>query len=73
MWMAVAISTPARAASGMSETQRAATSTTTSRTSAWVSAASREVAPARTFTAVRAIAAVAGMPPNSGDARLASP
>ena len=73
MWMAVAISTPARAASGMSATHRAAASTTASRTSAWVSAASREVAPARTLTAVRAIAAVAGIPPNSGEPRLARP
>ena len=40
---------------------------------ACVSAASLELAPARTLTAVRAIAPVAGMPPNSGAARLARP
>ncbi len=58
---------------GSRPTQRAATSTMTSRTTAWVSAASRDVAPERTLTAVRAIAAVAGMPPNSGAPRLARP
>ena len=36
-------------------------------------AASRDRAPERTLTAVRAIAAVAGMPPNSGVTRLAMP
>ncbi len=73
MCTAVATSTPARAARGISETQRAASSTTSSRKAAWVSAAHREVAPERTLTAVRAMAAVAGIPPNSGAARLASP
>ena len=36
-------------------------------------AASRETAPVRTLTAVRAIAAVAGIPPNSGLATFARP
>jgi len=36
-------------------------------------AATRVRAPARTFTAVRAIAPVAGIPPNNGAAMLASP
>ena len=69
----MASSTPASAASGMRATSGAAASTITARTTAWVSAASLEPAPARTLTAVRAIAAVAGTPPNSGAARLASP
>jgi hypothetical protein len=42
-------------------------------TTAWINAAVLERAPARTFTAVRAIAAVAGMPPTSGAAKFASP
>jgi len=67
---AVAMRTPASAARGISATHRAATRTMTSSTSAWVRAASREVAPERTLTAVRAIA---GMPPKSGAARLARP
>jgi hypothetical protein len=69
----VANRTPAKAASGICETSGATVSTTTSRTTAWVSAASFEVAPARTFTAVRAIAAVPGIPPNNGAARFARP
>ncbi len=67
------MSTPASATSGISPTQRAASSTTTSSTTACTTAASREDAPERTFTAVRAIAAVAGIPPNSGAPRLARP
>ena len=39
----------------------------------WVTAASRDRAPVRTLTAVRAMAAVAGMPPKSGTTRLAMP
>ena len=42
-------------------------------TSEWVMAATLVRAPARTFTAVRAIAPVAGMPPKSPVATLASP
>ncbi len=69
----VANRTPARAASGMSDTRGAAAKTTATSTSEWVTAASRELAPARTLTAVRAIAAVAATPPNTGTTRLASP
>ena len=70
---AVAMSTPARAASGIQATTSVRASTTTSSTSECTTAASRERAPERTLTAVRAIAAVAGMPPSSGEARFASP
>src|SRR3954453_14106662 len=42
-------------------------------TAAWMSAARRDPAPERTLTAVRAIAPVAGTPPNRGAARLARP
>ncbi|MNC24446.1 hypothetical protein D3C75_725010 [compost metagenome] len=44
-----------------------------STTPAWMIAASGEKAPARTLAAVRAIAAVAVMPPNSGAIRLPRP
>jgi hypothetical protein len=64
---AVAIRIPASAARGICATHPAATSTTTRSRSAWVRAARRDVAPDRTLTAVPAIAAVAGMPPNSGE------
>ena len=71
---AVAMSTPASAASGIHPT--------TGREGQHHDAAARASARPRpagtaprsgTFTAVRAIAAVAGMPPSSGDARLARP
>ena len=70
---AVAMSTPARAASGIQPTTGARASTTTSSTTECTTAASRDRAPDRTLTAVRAIAAVAGMPPSSGEAMLARP
>jgi len=70
---AVTMSTPERAASGMRPTGCAATSTTSSSTSACTTDASRVLAPERTLTAVRAIAPVAGMPPNSPAATEASP
>ena len=70
---AVTISTPASAANGMAPTGAPRNSTTTSSTKAWITDASRVRAPARTFTAVRAMAPVAGMPPNSGATTLASP
>lgn len=73
MRIAVAISTPASAASGILETSGAAANTMTASTAAWKRAASREEAPVRTLTAVRAIAPVAGTPPNSGAAMFASP
>ena len=73
MPMAVATRTPASAASGIAPTHCDASRTTASRTSDWVTAASRERAPDRTLTAVRAIAAVAGMPPNMGVTMFATP
>ena len=73
MCTAVAMRTPASAASGIRPTKGAATSTATSRTAACVRAASRDLAPDLTLTAVRAIAAVAGTPPKSGTTRLANP
>ena len=63
---------PARPA-GSADQRRGGEDDDPARTRAWVSAASREPAPERTLTAVRAIAAVAGTPPNSGVARLATP
>lgn len=73
MRTAVTISTPARAASGIMPTGPEAASTTTSSTTAWKIAAMRDRPPERTFTAVRAIAPVAGMPPNSADPIEAMP
>ena len=73
MRTAVTMSTPARAASGMRATSEAAKRTTATRVKEWMMAAARVRAPARTFTAVRAMAPVAGMPPKSGDTTLARP
>ena len=73
IWITVASSTPASAASGMCPTQGAATSMTISRATAWVDDASRDRAPLRTLTAVRAMAAVAGTPPKIGTTRFATP
>src|SRR5699024_1936533 len=64
MRIAVMNSTPARAASGIIPTGPAATYTTASSTRAWTIEAMRVRAPARRLTEVRAIAPVAGMPPN---------
>ncbi len=57
----------------MRETTGAASKMTATMTSAWVIAATLVRAPARTFTVVRAMAPVAGMPPNMPDAMLARP
>ena len=70
---AVAKSTPASAASGIRLTSGPAVKTITARTPACTTAESFDVAPARTFTAVRAMAPVAGTPPNTGAARFARP
>ena len=70
---AVTINTPASAASGIWATTSVKHSTISSNTRACTTADSRVRAPARTLTAVRAIAPVAGIPPNKGDTRLASP
>ncbi len=69
----VAISTPASAASGILDTQPVATRTTSRSASDCVIAPRRERPPLRTFTAVRAIAAVAGTPPKNGVTTLATP
>jgi hypothetical protein len=73
MRTAVTMSTPARAASGISATSPDPTNTTAISTSEWTIEATRVWAPALTFTAVRAIAPVAGTPPNSGTIMLARP
>ncbi len=73
MRTAVTMSTPASAASGMRATSDPPRYATPKSTTAWVIAARRVRPPERTFTAVRAMAPVAGMPPNSGATTLASP
>ncbi len=73
IWMAVATRTPASAASGIQATHCDASRITRSSAADWVTAASRERAPDRTLTAVRAMAAVAGIPPKNGTARFAMP
>ena len=71
---AVTISTPASAASGMSATTGDSGEHDRARTTPWTIAATRVRAPARTLTAVRAIAPVAGIPPNEATtATLARP
>ena len=70
---AVTMSTPASAASGMTATSPPPATTTTMRTSEWTMAETRVRAPARTLTAVRAMAPVAGIPPNAPDAMFARP
>lgn len=57
----------------MADILRAKTPTINCRVIAWVTAAVRERAPARTLIAERAIAAVAEKPPKNGTARLATP
>ena len=73
MRTAVTISTPDSAARGMWATGPATTRTTASSTAACATAATRVRAPERTLTAVRAIAPVAGMPPNRPAASEARP
>src|SRR5438094_986682 len=58
---------------GMNFASGAAARMMMSNVSAWVIPATGERAPLRIFVAVRAIAPVAGMPPNSGLAILAMP
>ncbi len=70
---AVTIRTPASAASGIRASRPASANTETSRTTLWTTVATRVCAPARTLTAVRAIAPVAGIPPMNDTATLASP
>ena len=70
---AVTTRTPPRTARGIRETTGAANRMTATMTSEWVIAATLVRAPARTFTAVLAIAPVAGMPPKNPVAMLANP
>jgi hypothetical protein len=71
--IAVTINTPASAASGIFATSGPQKYTTNTKTIEWTIAETRVRAPALTLTAVRAIAPVAGMPPNNGDAKFARP
>ena len=73
MRSAVITSTPPRAAIGMRATIGEANTMTPSSTTAWNTTASRVRPPVRALTAVRAIAPVAGRPPNRPEATLASP
>ncbi|MCR3750310.1 hypothetical protein LX88_004297 [Lentzea californiensis] len=70
---AVASRTPASTASGMRPTIGAAASMIAASVTACTKAASRELAPDRTLTAVLAMAAVAGTPPNIGVMTFAMP
>ncbi len=65
---AVTMSTPASAASGMRADRPRGDEDDEEQDAAWKSAAIRVRPPERTFTAVRAIAPVAGIPPNRPDA-----
>ena len=71
MLYATTIRIAASTDSGMYRASGAATSSTTSSVSAWTMPATGVRAPERMLVAVRAIAPVAGRPPNSGDAMLA--
>ena len=64
---------PASVAIGMCAASGPATARTTSRVAACVRPAIGVVPPLRMLVAVRAIAPVAGIPPKSGDAMLATP
>ncbi len=64
---------PARRAGSRATRRRRGTARPATSTTAWTIAATRVRAPARTLTAVRAIAPVAGMPPNSGDDDVGEP
>ena len=73
MWYATTTRMPASVAIGMSAAQRPKHSVMSSSVSAWTMPATGVRPPFLTFVAVRAIAPVAGMPPNSGDTMLATP
>ena len=64
---------PASVAIGIHPAHGPAATRITSRTTACTIPATGVRPPTRTLVAVRAIAPVAGIPPNSGDARLAMP
>ena len=64
---------PARVARGIRPAQRPKKSVMIRRVSAWMIPATGVRPPFFTFVAVRAIAPVAGMPPNSGAAMFATP
>ncbi len=70
---ATAVSTPARAASGIRATMPPRKSIEASRINAWTIAERRLGAPAWMFVADRAMTPVTGMPPNSAEATLPSP
>jgi hypothetical protein len=65
--------TAAKAAVGTCEITGLSTRTTTSKNIAWVMATMRLFAWERTFTLVRAIAPVAGIPPMREEAIVATP
>ena len=73
MRTAVTMSTPASAASGMRATSAPPRYATARSSNAWVIDARRVRPPERTFTAVRAMAPVAGIPPKRGAIRFARP
>jgi hypothetical protein len=63
----------ARTDSGINRASGAAKRTIARRVSAWIIPATGVLAPERMLVAVRAIAPVAGSPPNSGERMLATP
>lgn len=69
----VTISTAESAHSGIADTRPVAKYTTQSSSSEWTMAETRVTPPDRTLTAVRAMAPVAGIPPNTPDATDAMP
>ena len=73
MFQATIVSTPASAASGISEASGAASSMNSRRKTECSMPAIGPRAPARTLVAVRAIVPVAQMPPNSAEPMLATP
>src|SRR5207244_2516456 len=73
MWKATTTRIAASVARGMSAAQRPKKSVIRSSVMAWVIPATGVRPPFFTFVAVRAIAPVAGIPPNSGDAIFATP
>ena len=73
MWYATTTRIAASVASGMSAAHRPKKSVMSSSVSACTMPATGVRPPFLTFVAVRAMAPVAGMPPNSGDAMFATP
>ena len=73
MFQATISSNAAIAESGSQESQGASSRMASSTTRAWITAATGDVAPARTLAAERAMAAVAVMPPKKGARMLPIP